>query len=160
MVDLCLDRIDEAAFLAGYPLTRAAAADEGLALLEAGRAARDDERVETGLLLGFRFGIEARWHDVLVALAEAPWHERHEDVVSALDRLRDPRDVDVLFRVASARHAYLEWDDAHALGVKCAYALAKLGTAAARERLLQLAAGGAAAPVEEAARRLLAKRPG
>ena len=46
------------------------------------------------------FGITADHLELLVQLASAYWHRRHEDVASALDHLRTPAAVDALYHLA------------------------------------------------------------
>lgn len=95
--------------------------------------------VEEGLNLLFHLKcFTSKFVDVLCELAIAPWHQRHEDVVSALDRIRDERTVDALYETAVMRLAYLDYDDAHSLSSKSIWALGNLRTAAAIQRLIQL----------------------
>jgi hypothetical protein len=101
--------------------------------------ARDAEALEAA--------VTAAWHASLpVELAEGmavallmPWHKRHEDLAGALQRIRDPQTVDALFETASARHAYLAYDEFFGLARKCTWALADIGTPKAKAHLLKLA---------------------
>lgn len=72
----------------------------------------------------------------------ADWHQSHEDVARTLQRLRDPLSVEALYTAALSRHDYLAYDDSAALARKCTWALADIGTPAARERLELLALAG------------------
>lgn len=54
-------------------------------------------------------------------------HFKHENVTS------------VIFNTAERKFDYLEYDDAYALGVKCVWALFKIGSATAIEKLHILA---------------------
>jgi hypothetical protein len=110
-----------------------------LELLERACAERNATDVEYTLVIGFSFGFSSAHLDALMRLADADWHHRHEDVVSALDKLRDRRAVDILYRSALKRHEYLAFDDARALAVKAIWALGKLSDAAADEKLRLLA---------------------
>lgn len=69
----------------------------------------------------------------LIALAEAPWHERHEDIVRALQILRSPEAVGALERTTLSNHEYLANDNNYALARKCTWALADIGTVEAKE---------------------------
>jgi hypothetical protein len=75
----------------------------------------------------------------LIQLAEAPWHQRHEDVVHALQQLRSPEAVSTLERVTFSNHAYLAYDNNHALARKCTWALADIGTQEAQQALKRIA---------------------
>jgi hypothetical protein len=75
----------------------------------------------------------------LILLAEAPWHQRHEDVVRALQQLRSSDAVDALERTAFSVHEYLAYDGDFGLARKCTWALADIGTPAAHQALTRLA---------------------
>lgn len=154
ILDLVVGRLDEQRFLERVRLDRAAAAGWGLAALRNALTERDADAVELALTLGFRFGFSIGHLETLLALADAPWHVRHEDVVSALGDLREPRSIEALYRAAQVRWPYLDFDDAHALGVKAVYALAGIDDGQALEKLAELAAA-AAPPVRAAAQELL-----
>lgn len=78
----------------------------------------------------------------LIALAEAPWHHRHEDVVHALQELRSPDSIAALERTAFSTHAYLAYDNNYALARKCTWALADIGSREAQEALMRIAKCG------------------
>ena len=84
-------------------------------------------------------GISVLCVDSLIGLLRAPWHTRHEDVAFALECLRDARAIEALFDAATRKFPYLEYDQGHALARKCTWALAKIGTREAIERLQDLA---------------------
>ena len=75
----------------------------------------------------------------LILLAEASWHQRHEDVVRYLQQLRSPAAVDALERTAFSIHEYLAYDEDFGLARKCTWALADIGTPAAHQALTRLA---------------------
>jgi len=105
------------------------------------RAARiaDSKSVESSLVEAFRIGFTPEFVPVLIELLEMPWHNRHEDIVSSLQQLKDPRAVDPLYRAAIVTHAYLDYDEFFGLARKCTWALADIGTAEAQARLKSLA---------------------
>ena len=61
--------------------------------------------------------------DLLVQLASADWHHKHEDVVSALGQLRSPAAVEALYHAAWWVPDYLDFDESRALAVKAIWAL-------------------------------------
>ena len=71
--------------------------------------ARDADALEDAITSAWRAGLPSELAEHMAAALLLPWHERHEDLASALQRIRDPRTVDALFEAASARHAYLEY---------------------------------------------------
>jgi hypothetical protein len=95
--------------------------------------------VEDALVQAFAAGLHTQMSSLLIALAEALWHTRHEDVVLALQWLRSPEAVDALERVASATYAYLDYDEFYGLARKCTWALADIGTPTAYQALERLA---------------------
>lgn len=104
-------------------------------------ALRDGDAFELALNEAWRSGLTPCLAGPLASALEGTWHTRHEDVVNALQELRDPGTVDALFRAATIRHEYLEFDDGRALARKCTWALADIGTAEARSKLTELADG-------------------
>ena len=91
----------------------------------------------------FRMSIRPKngtFYDGTAALnIEADWHVRHEDVVSALDKLRSPETVEVLFRATQWIPKSLEYDDSRALAVKAIWALGKIPGTEAETKLETLA---------------------
>lgn len=104
--------------------------------------AMDAERVERALGECFRSGLSPEYVPALMQLLGKSWHFRHEDVVSALQQLKDPRAVDVLYEEALVSYEYLKYDEFLGLARKCTWALADIGTSEALERLRQLAGCG------------------
>jgi hypothetical protein len=128
ILDLTLNRISEEAFFEVLGTGSRDGRALGLAMIERALSEKDPLGVELGLYLGFRFGFSPEYQRPLLALAEAPWHKRHEDVVSGLEKLLDPASVAVLRRVADARYTYLAYDDSRALRIKSVYAISKIPT--------------------------------
>lgn len=116
--------------------------DRFLRGLERACATRDAGAVDTALGEAFGCGLSPAFVPVLVALLASPWHQRHEDIVSALQELRDPRAVDALYHAALVEHEYLAYDEFRGLARKCTWALADIGTAEAFARLQALARSG------------------
>ena len=128
----------------------------GLALLRDAAGRHDSVDVELALVVCFRFGLSAAHLEVLDALAFADWHQRHEDVATALGRLRSPGSVEALVHLATWVPDYLEYDDARALATKAVWALGSISSRGAREALESLAgaddpivASGARAQLEK-----------
>jgi hypothetical protein len=106
--------------------------------LEGALEERSGPDVECAMILAHQFGLSASWAPLLCELLRTDWHFKHEDIASALQDIRDPSTVDVLYDAALKRHPYLDYDDAFALAVKCIWALHDIGTAAAKEKLVLL----------------------
>ncbi|HXA17832.1 MAG TPA: hypothetical protein VN380_12620 [Thermoanaerobaculia bacterium] len=107
--------------------------------LRAGLAARDAGTIECALLLAFRFELlTPDMASLLGLLLLEPWHQKHEDIAKILQELREPATADALAGAAVVKHDYLAYDDSHALARKCIWALADIGTPAAREHLERL----------------------
>jgi hypothetical protein len=106
--------------------------------LEAAAQSRNAQAVELALSDAFSAGLHERLAEVLVELAGAPWHTRHEDVALALQELRVPESVAALESLALAQHVHLEYDESFGLARKCTWALADIGTSQAKEALARL----------------------
>ena len=77
---------------------------------------------------------------LLIRLLGLAGHERHEDIVFELGLLGDPSAVPAVLKAALIPFPYVEeWGNLHELQRKCAYALARIGTAESRAALEQLA---------------------
>ncbi|PTX97670.1 hypothetical protein DB354_05135 [Opitutus sp. ER46] len=92
------------------------------------------------LIVGHAFGFAADQVGVLSRLLEADWHVSHEDVVSALDKLRSPAAVSALVRATEWIPEYLNYDDSRALAGKAIWALGKVPGGEAESALRKLAA--------------------
>lgn len=79
--------------------------------------------------------------DLAGLLADAlgmDWHTRHEDIVGALQTMKDPETVDALYAAATVTYPYLDYDEFFGLARKCTWALADIGTESARAHLQTL----------------------
>jgi HEAT repeat protein len=126
----------------------------GLGLLRDAVDRRDPVDAELALVVCFRFGFTQGHLQPLITLAFADWHQRHEDVASALGQLRSPESVDALVHLAQWVPGYLEFDDARALAVKAIWALGGIGSEAAREALTSLASSECSVVAENAVAQL------
>jgi HEAT repeat protein len=160
VMNLFLRRISEEEFLRAFRIRRSDGTQFALSVLEQAYRERDAVSVECGLGLGFRFGMSPQYFDVLVKLSEAEWHIRHEDVVTALDELRDKRSVDALYDAALKLHPYLSFDDCRALAVKAIWGLGNLGDKSADEKLRILAKSDNSILREEAEKQLRRRQAG
>lgn len=125
-----------------------------LQLLQNALNDRDADGVECALLVGGLFGTSIESSAVLRELALAEWHQRHEDVVTALDQLNDPDSVATLYEVAIKRFAYRCYDEAQSLAVKAIWALARIAGREAEKALTTLSHSENRIVCEEARRQL------
>jgi FMN phosphatase YigB (HAD superfamily) len=139
ILDMTLHRISEDEFLRETRIARGDASTFALKMLEEAHGQKSEDDVECGLLLAFTFGLSRECVDTLIRLSDADWHHSHEDVVMALDELRDKRAIDAFYRAALKLHPYLEYDDDRALAGKAIWALGNLADPIADEKLRQLA---------------------
>jgi hypothetical protein len=106
-----------------------------LAELTAAAESGDADVIEDWMNHGFEIGFRPSFTPVLIALLGQTAHHRHEDVVSAIQDLKDPRAVDALYSAVFVEHEYLAYDEFFGLARKCTWALADIGTPSARNRL-------------------------
>lgn len=135
ILDLLSGRVDEDQFLRRFLLDPNDKATITQKVLDAAVELRSVSDVAFGMYLGSRFGLSEAEAELLTTLLEADWHQSHEDVAAALERLKSPAAIDALYRTALKKYDYLAYDDASALGVKCIWALGKTGGPRAVERL-------------------------
>jgi hypothetical protein len=101
--------------------------------------AKDAKRIELALNECFKSGLSQEYVPALIELLGKSWHSRHEDVVRALQQLKDPRAVDALYEEAFSTYEYLDYDENYGLARKCTWALADIGTPEAKAKLQALA---------------------
>ncbi len=95
----------------------------GVDLLREAMVEQNADSVEMALVVLGRFGTPPAALDLLIQLANADWHRRHEDVAGFLQEMRDPASIEALVRLATWVPAYLEYDDGRALARKAIWAL-------------------------------------
>lgn len=139
ILDFSLKRISENQFFQEYPSSREKIGSLTQSMLWDALNQKDADGVSFGVLLMYHFGITKDFLEVLKILAEEPWHQTHEDIVFALGKLKDPSSIEILSRTAVAVHPYLDIDEAFALGTKSIYALEKIQTPEAIQKLGDLA---------------------
>jgi hypothetical protein len=100
ILDMTLHRISEDEFLREVRIARADATGFALRTLEEAYRQKNEDDVECGLHVGFRFGFAPEFLDVLIRRSDAEWHHSHEDVVTALNGLGDTRTIEALYRAA------------------------------------------------------------
>jgi hypothetical protein len=108
-------------------------------VLDKAEHSRSAEDIESAITVGSVFGFSAEHCPVLCRLLEAEWHQCHEAIVSVLQKLKDSRAVDALYKAAFVKHEYLAYDTSFGFARKCTWALADTGTADALEKLRLLA---------------------
>jgi len=123
----------------------------GLSLLRDAVDHEDGLDVEMALIVCATFGFTMGHLDLLVRLAWAGWHHKHEDVVAALGQLRAPAAVDALYHAAWWVPDYLDFDESRALAVKAIWALGGTPGDKAEQALAELV-GAEDEIVREAAR--------
>ena len=97
----------------------------GLDLLNDAVVRHDGLDAELALDLCFPFGIDEAHEPALLKMAPARWHQRHEDVVSALDGFTSPEAIAALVYATQWVPDYLEFDDVRAMATKAVWALGK-----------------------------------
>jgi hypothetical protein len=127
----------EVCSLLGFDIEREA--DQVLGLLDDAVESQRASDVECALLIAFKTSFTPDFVPTLAGLLAMPWHHSHEDIVGALQKLKDPRAVEALYEAALASHDYLAYDELFGLARKCTWALADIGTAEALAKLRLLA---------------------
>ena len=99
----------------------------------------DPDIVEEAVAAAFSVGLQEEHIPALIHLLELDWHTRHEDIVRALQSLKSPKAVDILYSTAMRNFDYLDYDEDFGLARKCTWALADIGTPDAWQKLQNLA---------------------
>ena len=98
----------------------------------------DGTDVEMGLIVGFTYGFTRDHLEPLLELSSADWHQRHEDVVTALRDLHTPAAVPAFVYATCWIPAYLDFDESRALARKAIHALGETPGPAAERALTEL----------------------
>jgi hypothetical protein len=104
-------------------------------------AIRDENAAaaEAALLEVYDAGLHPVHCTILIALVEASWHQKHEDIVHAIQRLRCPDAVAALERTTFSAYEYRDYDDYGMLASQCIWALADIGSPDAHAAITRLA---------------------
>ena len=133
-------RISKEVFVARFP---EALEGESLSVPLLAQACHDRsaEDLRSALIVGFSFQFSPRHEDLLCQLALANWHVSHEDVVSALDKIRatSEKAVDTLYETTQISFPYLAYDSSKALTVKAIWTLGRIPGTGAEAKLKLLA---------------------
>lgn len=95
----------------------------GLNLLLEAMGRQDADDVELALVVITTFGVTMGQLGALARLATANWHHSHEEVVTALGRLRTAAAVNPLYEATQWIPGYLDFDESRALARKAIWAL-------------------------------------
>jgi hypothetical protein len=111
-----------------------------LNLIEDANRQKNPDDLQAAIVIGATFGFSAEHIPALCQLLHVDWHSCHEDIVSTLQKLKDPRAVDAVYGAVIVKHEYLVYDEFFGLARKCTWALAGIGTSDALAKLHLLAA--------------------
>lgn len=129
----------------------------GLKLLRDAIERHDGTDVEMGLIVGFTYGFTREHLEPLLELSSADWHQRHEDVVTALRDLHTPAAVTAFVHATRWIPAYLDFDESRALARKAIHALGETPGPEAEQALAELTDSDDEI-LRETARRVLERR--
>lgn len=105
---------------------------ETLSLLKDTLREKKEDSLANILDIIYTDGADSDYTDTLLALLDEHWHIDHENIVSILEFIKDPRSIDKLYEVAVN---VPEDDDMRALAKKCIRALSTINTPGAVEKL-------------------------
>jgi hypothetical protein len=117
----------------------------------------DGTDVEMAVVAGCTYGFTTEHLEPLLELSSADWHQRHEDVVTALRDLHTPAAVAAFVHATCWIPAYLDFDESRALARKAIHALGETPGPEAEQALTELTDSGDEI-VRETARRVLQRR--
>lgn len=103
--------------------------------------------LELTLYVGFHFSFSIDDEEILVLILNGSWHQKHDEVLRALVKIKACSNsaVDSIYYCAINNFDYLEDDKddgIYTLSSNCIYALAKIGTEYAVEKLYLLSKNG------------------
>lgn len=133
-------KITDEEFLKLFPCTQGNVEDFIDDILKNAHSSKDLKEVEYALYIGFHFGFTSKHEDILIHLLGDDFHYKHDDVVRALVKIKAKSDdaVNALYNCTLSEFDYLADDREDAnymLAWNCIYALAKIGSKYAAEKL-------------------------
>jgi hypothetical protein len=133
-------KITDEEFLKLFPCAQGSVEDFIDDILKNAHSSTDLKEVEYALYIGFHFGFTNKHEDILIHLLGDDFHYKHDDVVRALVEIKAKSDdaVNALYNCALSEYDYLaddREDDNYMLTWNCIYALAKIGSEYAAEKL-------------------------
>ena len=133
-------KITDEEFLKLFPCTHRNVEDFIDDILKNAHSSKDLKEVEYALYIGFHFGFTGKHEDILIHFLGDDFHYKHDDVVRALVKINAKSDdaVNALYNCALSEYDYLaddREDDNYMLTWNCIYALAKIGSHCALEKL-------------------------
>ena len=139
IINFSLGKISEDEFIRQFPVDIDAVENQLHHLLKDGLTNRSSVDIECAMLFGFHFGFSEIHGALLCEVLRGNWHMQHENVVLALQKIKFSPAVNDLYETAMLELPYLQYDESHALGVKCEYALKAIGDENAKIKLEMLA---------------------
>jgi hypothetical protein len=109
-----------------------------IALIENAIRTKNPEEADRAVITIFSIREANDFVSYLCQLLESDWHYDHEDIVRLLQQIANPKSVQVLFRTATRKFEYLDYDDSKPLARKCTWALADIGNDESKKALLEL----------------------
>jgi len=103
--------------------------------LENAKNSQNPDDVEDAINAAWNGGMKREYLPILLDLLRKTDHFRHEDIVNALQELKDPDSIDVLHETATKKYSYYISDSEFPLARKCIWALADIGTPESKESL-------------------------
>jgi HEAT repeat protein len=103
--------------------------------LESVKDSQNPDEVEDAINAAWNGGMKREYLPTLLDLLRKPDHFRHEDIVNALQELKNPDSIDILYETATKKYSYYLSDSEFPLARKCIWALADIGTPEAKEML-------------------------
>ncbi|MDF7760355.1 hypothetical protein PU683_12545 [Kosakonia cowanii] len=139
-------KITDEEFLKLFPCTQENVENFIDDILKNAHSSKDLKEVEYALYIGFHFGFTRKHEDILIHLLGGDFHYKHDDVVRALAKIKTKSDdaVNALYNCALSEYDYLaddREDGNYMLAWNCIYALAKIGSKYAVEKLKALSRG-------------------
>ncbi|ELQ6065151.1 hypothetical protein SM092_003654 [Cronobacter sakazakii] len=136
-------KITDEEFLKLFPCNQGNVEDFVNDILKNAHSSKDPKEVEYALYIGFHFGFTSKHEDILIHLLDDYFHYKYDDVVLALVKIKAKSDnaANALYKCALSEYDYLaddREDDNYTLAWNCIYALAKIGSNYAIEKLKEL----------------------
>jgi hypothetical protein len=86
-----------------------------LAKFETALNHKDAVQIEFLVIVAKMDGLSKKYSAIFCELLPLGWHYKHEDIIMALDDIKDPDTVECIFNTAIKKYEYLDYDENYSL---------------------------------------------
>jgi hypothetical protein len=107
--------------------------ESNLLVMKKAISKKDADALEDAFIKTNKINNESEYLDLLIFLLAKKWHFMHEDIARELQKLQNPKSIEILHKTIFNKFEYLEYNNSEALARKCVLALTDIGNKKAKK---------------------------